>query len=115
MKMAARVYLKALERIVFNALYGSISPQISTSQFGFMQNHSSVQQLLTFLRSIQESFSKVDAIYFDIRKAFGLVSHYILLERLYSFGVTGSVWKFVRAYLHSRKQCVAIRCLLSMV
>ena len=88
----------------------SISPQIFTSQFGFMQNRSTVQQLLTFLCSIQESFSKglqVDAIYFDIRKVFDSVSHDILLERLRSFGVTGSVWKFVQAYLHSRKQCVA--------
>ncbi len=107
---------KALERLVYNNIYSHISSHISTNQFGFLRNSSTVQQLLTFLHSIQVSFHhkhQTDAIFFDIRKAFDSVSHNILLDKINKIGVTGTAWEFLRTYLSSRKQCISVNQELS--
>ena len=80
---------KVLERLVYNNIYDSISSQISTNQFGFVRNRSTVQQLLKFLHSTYESLShkvQTDVIYFDIKKAFDSVSHDILQDKLQKLG-----------------------------
>ena len=43
---------KLLERLVYNHLIDFISSTISSSQFGFLPNRSTLQQLLTFLNEI---------------------------------------------------------------
>ena len=83
-------------------------------QFGFRPMHSSIQQLLVFLSTIQDSLatnSQADAVYLDFRKAFNSVPHNELLVKLWSFGITGNLWKWFEAYLFYRSQQVTInRC-----
>ena len=81
---------KVLESLVYDRIYDNISPHISTNQFGFLRQRSSVQQLLKFIISIHEAFnhkSQVDTVYFDIRKAFDSVSHGLLLDKLVDIGI----------------------------
>ena len=107
---------KVLESLVYDRIYDNISPHISTNQFGFLRQRSSVQQLLKFIISIHEAFnhkSQVDTVYFDIRKAFDSVSHGLLLDKLVDIGISASVWRFMRAYLDSRQQCVSVDNTLS--
>jgi hypothetical protein len=103
---------KVLEKIIFNKMYDFIEQSyISNSQFGFLKSRSTLQQLLNFLSNIYESFScssQTDVVYLDIQKAFDSVPHGGLLSKLWSAGVTGSVWNFIRAYLSQRFQCVSI-------
>ena len=69
---------KVLERIIYNHVLGFISCSISPSQFGFLRNRSTAQQLLTFLNCMHESLqakTQSDVIYLDFRKAFDSVSH----------------------------------------
>ena len=84
---------------------------ISDSQFGFLQNRSTLQQLLIFfnlLTNQANNKSSVDVIYLDFKKAFDSVSHIKLLEKLWAFGITDNVWHWIRAYLINRVQCVSI-------
>ena len=100
---------KILERLIFNHTVHYLTRSIITDyQFGFLKNRSSVQQLLIFLDQIQSSRSATDAIYLDFKKAFDKVSHPELLLKLWSAGITGSLWKWFRAYLTNRQQVVSL-------
>ena len=51
---------------------------LSTNQYGFIEGHSTVTQLLSFLSDCIDQVTKgktVDAIYFDFSKAFDAVPH----------------------------------------
>ena len=88
------------------------------SQFGFLRNHSSVQQILKFLNNIVNQIDnkcQCDVIYLDFRKAFDSVPHKQLLHKLRSIGIKGSVWKWFECYLSSRVQCVAVNDSMSDV
>jgi len=80
---------KVLERLIYNKIINRISKFITSLQFGFTKNCSTLQQMLIFLDYIINSPSQTDMIYFDISKTFDTVSHPILLQKLWSAGITG--------------------------
>ena len=45
----------------------------------------------------------------DFRKAFDTVSHKILLNKLYHYGIRGPAHKLMESYLSERKQYVIIK------
>ena len=107
---------KVFEQIIYNCIVCHITSHISCSQFGFLKNRSTTQQLLKFLNSLINSFnnrSQTDTVYFDIRKAFDSVSHQILLSKLHQLGIAGKALDIIRCYLSSRVQCVSINNNLS--
>ena len=102
---------KVLERILYNRLIEFLSSSISSRQFGFLKNRSTIHQLLTFLNEVygsSRSKSQLDVIYLDFKKAFDSVSHNELLVKLWSSGITGNLWLWFKAYLSNRSQCVTI-------
>ena len=109
---------KVLERLIFDKVSPFVTRQITMSQFGFLRNHSSVQQILKFLINIVNQIDnkcQCDVIYLDFRKAFNSVPHKELLHKLRSIGIKGSVWKWFECYLSSRVQCVAVNDSMSDV
>ena len=54
------------------------------------------------------SYSNFFISYFDISKAFDTVSHPILLQKLWSSGITGILWAWFKNYLTDRSQSVCI-------
>ena len=102
---------KVLERLIYNNIINHVSSSISDFQFGFLQHRSTIHQLLLFLSTIFNSFdqrSQTDCIYLDLQKAFDTVTHNELLFKLWSIGITGSLWELFRLYLLSCFQCVSI-------
>ena len=102
---------KVLERIVYNHIIEFVISNISVHQFGFLRGHSTLQQLLIFTNIVNDSFnsnSQTDVLYLDFKKAFDSVAHNELLFKLWSFGVTGNLWKWFQAYLTNRVQCVSV-------
>jgi len=61
--------------------------------------------MLIFTDHIINSPLQTDVIYLDISKAFDTS---ILLTKLWSIGVTGTVWSWIKNYLLHRYQCVSI-------
>ena len=51
---------------------------------------------------------QTDVAYLDFKKAFDSVAHSELLYKLWSFGITGKLWLWIKAYLSDRLQCVSI-------
>ena len=61
-----------------------------------------------FTDQIINSPLQTDVIYLDISKAFDSVSHSILLIKLWSMGITGTLWCWFKNYLTNRYQRVSI-------
>ena len=57
---------------------------------------------------IINSSLQIDVIYFNISKAFDTVSHSILLNKLWSIGITGALWTWFKDYLSNHYQTVII-------
>ena len=102
---------KILEKPIYDKIIPFVSTSISSCQFGFRPKHSSTQQLLSFLNTVHtilDTHSQADVVYLDFRKAFDSVPHNELLMKLWSFGLTGNLWKWFRSYLAGRSQCVLL-------
>jgi len=76
--------------------------------FLFLPKRSTLQQLLLFAKRVIESKCEGDVVYMDFRKALDSVSHGRLLQKLWSAGITGTVWKWFQAYLRQHYQCVKV-------
>ena len=79
------------------------------SQSGFRKRHSCNTALINLIDRWLNSIDKGDiigAVFFDLRKAFDVVDHDLLLEKLaaYTFSTTSQNW--IRSYHTNRKQCV---------
>ena len=72
-----------------------------------------IQQLMVFLHYVFNSKAQTDTIYLDIQKAFDSIPHCKLLSKLWSFGITGRLWRWFQCYLSNRTQVVKINKVLS--
>ena len=103
------VISKVLEKLVYNNIVDFVTSLISPSQFGFLHNRSTLQQLLVFFDMIlRSSGPQTDVVYLDFRKAFDSVAHNELLYKLWKFGITGNLWSWLCAYLTKRIQYVSV-------
>ena len=99
---------KILERLIYNKVTCHVSRFMSSQQFGFLKNRSSVQQLLVLFDTIMNTDHQIDIIYFDFKKAFDSVPHNELLYKLKAMGISGNLWLWFKSYLLNRQQCVKI-------
>jgi hypothetical protein len=104
---------KTLEKIVsikltnHLELHGLLYP----GQFGFQRFKSTEHNLIRVVNFISENIEKgnfVLGIFLDLKKAFDLVSHDILLKKLDNLGVRGVALDWFTSYLSNRSQIVDI-------
>ena len=84
---------------------------ITSSQFGFRKNHSTIHPIVQFQNFITNSLNRKEhaiAIFCDLRKAFDTVDHKILFQKLYKLGVRGVELDWFKNYLTNRFQFVSI-------
>ena len=85
---------------------------LSHSQFGFRKNLSTSHATTLF---VERLYNILDCDHFaigtflDLKKAFDLVDHDILLKKLSFYGVRGNSLDWFRSYLHGRKQFVVYK------
>ena len=105
---------KVFEKLIFIQLshFLESSNILSPFQSGFRPNFSTTTALLKFTSDVF-SFCDRDqltgAIFIDLSKAFDLVDHYLLLDKLHSIGFSRNALLWFNAYLHNRRQCVSIQ------
>ena len=104
--------MKVFERCISDELLSVCLDRIHSSQHGFLPGKSCTTQLIPFIDNLALSLNnsnRTDVIYFDFAKAFDSVNHDIILHKLkFSFGIDGTMLKFILNYLQGRKQRVVV-------
>ncbi|PKU39610.1 rna-directed dna polymerase from mobile element jockey-like [Limosa lapponica baueri] len=85
---------KIMEQIILHAITQHIEDNqvIRPSQHGFVKGRSCLTNLISFYDTVihlVDERKSVDAVYLGFRRAFGPVSHSILLEKLTAHGLDG--------------------------
>ena len=107
------VCVKSLERIICKFMYDYASDNdlLTKDQFGFRAGHSTEDQLLLTYNEISHFLDNgfnVDLILFDFSKAFDVVCHTLLLEKLSKLGITGNILSWIREFLIGRVMNVVV-------
>ena len=105
----SKIFEKCLAERLLNFL--KLTSIISPQQFGFQKKKSTSDALLNFVEDIYESLNEREnslSIFVDLKKAFDLVDHKILLNKLEKYGIRGLPLTWFRNYLTDRYQCVKI-------
>ncbi|KAK4825741.1 hypothetical protein QYF61_002180 [Mycteria americana] len=85
---------KVMEQIILSAITRHLQDNqvIRPSQHGFRKGRSCLTNLISFCDKVTclvDEGKAVDVVYLDFRKAFGTISHSILLEKLAAHGLDG--------------------------
>ena len=103
------VISKVMESIVRDAIVSHMvnNGLFADKQHGFVPMRSCSTQLLVALESwcdILDNGGLVDVIYTDFAKAFDTVPHERLAVKMEAFGITGKILRWVKSFLHNRRQ-----------
>jgi hypothetical protein len=109
---------KILEKAIANRLTTHLKEHglLCQNQFGFQERTSTVHHLLKLTNYITNELNKkryVVGVFLDLRKAFDVVPHDILLLKLSKLGINGIALDWFRSYLGGRNQKVEINGALS--
>ena len=104
---------KIFERLIYNKMFGFFLDKglISANQSGFKPRDSCINQLLSIMHNIYESFDagyEVRGVFLDISKAFDKVWHIGLIFKLQENGISGNLLNVLKRFLTNRKQRVVL-------
>ena len=107
------VFSKLIEKIIYIRLIKYCNSQniITNSQHGFRAHRSTSSAILELLDEIylQQSLNNlVLGIFIDLKKAFDVVNHELLLKKLEFIGIRGNCLEFFKSYLTGRSQFVSL-------
>ena len=96
---------KTFERLLCEDLTNYLESNniLSPHQFGFRAHRSTMDQLLMVYDSVSKSMDRggvTDLILFDFSKAFDVVAHSLLLEKLRCLGIQGRTLSAIRSFPH---------------
>ncbi|GAB0207824.1 mitochondrial enolase superfamily member 1 [Grus japonensis] len=102
-----------MEQFILGALTKCMQDNqgIRPSQHGFMKGRSCLTSLISFYDLVTHLVDKrkaVDVIYLDFSKAFDMVSHSIVLEKMVAHGLDRCTLCWVKNWLEGRAQRVAV-------
>ena len=99
------------QQIVYNKLLNFISDNniLYDHQYGFCKGRSTQQAIITLVVKITkcQDIDIVITLLIDLKKAFHSIDDWILLRKLYSYGIRGSMLKWMESYLTDKSQYVA--------
>jgi retron-type reverse transcriptase len=87
------------------------------NQFGFQRGKSTEHNLIKAVNYIGDSINSGKfciGVFFDLKKAFDVVSHDILLKKLHKMGIQGNALEWFKSYLNNRRQVVDINGSVSL-
>ena len=96
--------------------------KVKNNQHAFTQGRSTVSALISIMQKWYDATDNspsgrkgVHAVFIDFRKAFDLVDHNILLEKLSYMRINKSLWLWISSFLSSRTQQVNLNGTLSSI
>ena len=97
-----------MQQIILNAIMQHIqdNQMIGPHQHGFMKGRSYLTNLISFYD--RDEGDTVDIVYQDFSKAFEIVSHSILLEKLAAHGLGGCTLHWIKSCLDDWAQGVVV-------
>ncbi len=109
---------KILEKIVATKLTNhlQINKLLYEHQYGFQRGLSTEHNLLHVINNISSALNNGNyciGVFLDLRKAFDVCSHDILLKKLTKFGIKEKEYDWFKSYLCNRRQKVDINGILS--
>ncbi len=115
--------LNSLSKIFERTVYEAILSHLRTNhllfdhQSGFLPGHSTQKQLIDIVHNIiyttNEKKLLVRGIFLDISGAFDAVPHYLLMKKLFAYGIRGDLLKLLKSYLSGRQIRVRVGSSLS--
>lgn len=84
------------------------------NQHGFIKTKSTTSAILSLINDMVEDMDlgkSVVGLFFDLSKAFDMVNHSLLLEKMHCMGVRGVALDWFKSYLHMRRQFVVLPAL----
>ena len=111
---------KMLEKCIHKRLveYFDENNLISEEQYGFQSDKSTMQAVMKLTKYLFEQRDKGDilgCVFIDFSKAFNMVSHEILIQKLKAGGLKDKALGWITSYLNSRKQCTRANNIFSSV
>ena len=105
---------KIFEKLIYKRVSGYLAKFniISENQFGFRNNCSTADAVLSFTNQVYDSLRNKNsfiAIFLDFSKAFDTVQHDLLLSKLEKLGFRGCAFSWFQSYLSNRYQYVALQ------
>jgi hypothetical protein len=104
---------KILEKIVSKKLIDHLltNDLLYTHQYGFLPGRSTEHNLLQITNYISQALNEGNycvGVFLDLKKAFDVCSHDILLKKLKKMGIRGVAYNWFKNYLSGRSQFVDI-------
>ena len=102
---------KVFESLILPHMITHFKPLINDAQHGFIKSRSTCTNLVEFTEIVQKSMDaghQIEVIYSDFSKAFDLVPHEVLNQKLYGYGYTGKLLQWLKSYTENRKFYVVI-------
>lgn len=103
---------KLFESMVQKTIHYHLKPLFDPCQHGFLPGRSTTSNLFGYVGDISgavEDKFEVHAIYTDFSKAFDVVDHSLLIQKLGHAGICGSLLRWCESYLQNRSQLVMVR------
>ena len=104
-------FSKIFEKVVANYIVDFLESNniLYEHQYGFRKGHSTNHAVITLVERVAKALDTgkiVVGVYLYIRKAFDAIDHPILLRKLYSLGIRGNLYTWIKSYLTNRSQFV---------
>ncbi|KAK4825598.1 hypothetical protein QYF61_000687 [Mycteria americana] len=102
---------KLMEQIILSAITEEDNQEMKASQHGFRKSRSCLTNLISFYDKVTRLVDEgkaMDVVYLGFSKAFDMVSHSILLEKLAAHGLDGCTLRWVKNWLDGQAQRVVV-------
>ena len=111
------VFAKIAEGFVTGWVLDDVEHKIDKRQFGNVKGVSTAHYLVSLVHYLHQGADKSHnvgtVVLTDFSKAFDLVDHTILIEKMIRLGIRRSIVPWICDFLHNRQQCVRFNDVLS--